>query len=125
MHRLLLVLKQVQIKLILVATLKEDVLDEKLKWNLTYLNIPVIAKVFVTEGLNIHAGPRVGFLLGAKAEYDGEDEDIKDGLNSLDFGVAFGPGYQLESGLNFGAPYNSGLANIAETEEGDDSSVSN
>src|SRR5690606_41337089 len=86
---------------------------------------PVMAKVYVTEGFNVHAGPYAGFLLGAKAKAGDEDEDIKEEYKGLDFGIGFGAGYELESGLNFGARYNLGLANIGETEEGDDSKITN
>ena len=99
------------------------------KTNLTYINVPVLAKVFVTEGLNIHAGPYVGFLLAAKTKLEFEDEeeevDIKEEMNGLDFGLAFGAGYELESGLNFGARYNLGLGNIVDTAEDEDFTVTN
>lgn len=95
------------------------------KMNTTYLNIPLLAKIYLGESFNIHAGPTVGFLLGAKYKVGDESEDIKDGMKGLDFGLGFGLGYELESGLNFGARYNLGLANIADTEEGDDSKITN
>src|SRR5690606_13074040 len=104
---------------------QDDEGDETVKTNLSYINIPILAKVYVTEGFNIHAGPYVGFLLGAKVKAGDFELDVKDGMKSLDFGLGFGAGYELESGLNFGARYNLGLANIAETEEGDDSKMSN
>lgn len=95
------------------------------KVNMTYLNIPLLAKIYLGESFNIHAGPTVGFLLAAKVKAGDESEDIKDGMKGLDFGLGFGLGYELESGLNFGARYNLGLANIADTEEGDDSKITN
>ena len=87
---------------------------------LDYLNIPIMAKYYVTEGLSIEAGPQVGFLLSAKAEFDSDSEDIKDELNSVDFGLNFGLGYKLDSGLNFGARYNLGLSNIPDSDGGGD-----
>ncbi len=79
-----------------------------------YLNIPLIAKFYIAEGFSIEAGPQLGLLLSAKDEYDwagdtGED-DWKDYLKGIDFGVNLGLGYKLESGLNFGARYNLGLS---------------
>lgn len=106
---------------------KEDGYEDK--YNLTYLNLPLLAKLYVSENFNIHAGPTVGFLLSAKnkGEADGEewDDDIKDGMKGLDFGLAFGAGYELTSGLNFGARYNLGLANIFDAEEDDDDKATN
>ena len=79
-----------------------------------YLNIPIMAKYYVAENFSLEAGPQVGFLLSAKNEYDypGEsgEEDIKEYVKGIDFGVNFGLGYKLEGGLNFGARYNLGLS---------------
>ena len=103
------------------SSFSEEGFDFESTIKLDYLNIPIMAKYYVTEGLSIEAGPQVGFLLSAKAEVkeDGESdsEDIKDELKSVDFGLNFGLGYKLDSGLNFGARYNLGLSNVPD--EGD------
>ncbi|MCP2028796.1 hypothetical protein L1276_003967 [Flavobacterium sp. HSC-32F16] len=75
---------------------------------LNYLNIPLMAKYYVTKGLSVEAGPQIGFLLSAK----NEKIDVKDAFKTVDFGVNFGVGYKLENGLNFGARYNLGLSDI-------------
>lgn len=83
---------------------------------LDYLNIPVLAKYYITDELNLEFGPQLGFLLAAKYidEEDGEkyEEDAKEFFKSTDFGLNFGAGYQLENGLGINARYNLGLANI-------------
>lgn len=104
--------------------------EEKLK--LDYINLPIMAKFYVAEGLSIEAGPQVGFLISAESEveasYQGESEnetdDVKDAFKSIDFAAGIGLGYKLDSGLNFSARYTLGLANIAE-DAGDDSSIQN
>jgi len=82
---------------------------------LAYLNIPLMAKYYVAEGFSLEAGPQVGFLVSAKDEYefpgDSGEDDIKEYVKGIDFGVNFGVGYKLEGGLNFGARYNLGLTN--------------
>ncbi len=87
--------------------------------NLSYVDMPVMAKYFVIEGLSIEAGPNVGFLVAAELKGDGEDVDNKDDLKSVDFGLNFGAGYELKNGLMFQARYNIGLADISEEEDGD------
>ena len=82
-----------------------------------YLNVPVMAKFYVGHGFSVEAGPQVGFLMSAKDEYDGGDEDIKDFLKGTDFGVNFGVGYTLGSGLNFAARYNLGLSDVNDTDD--------
>lgn len=83
---------------------------------LDYLDIPIMANYQLDNGLNFELGPYVAFLLSAKSKVDilgvSEDVDIKEGMNSLDFGVGFGLGYRLENGLGFGARYNLGLASL-------------
>ena len=105
------------------SSFSEEGFDFESTIKLDYLNIPLMAKYYVTEGLSIEAGPQVGFLLSAKAEYkeDGESdsEDIKDELKSVDFGLNFGLGYKLDSGLNFGARYNLGLSNVPDEDDFD------
>ena len=101
----------------------EDDVDVDVTVKLDYLNIPLMAKYYVTEGFSLQAGPQVGFLLSAKAKVEAggeeEEEDIKDDFKGLDFGLNFGAGYELESGLGFDARYNLGLSNIGDHDEAD------
>ncbi|WAC03840.1 porin family protein [Lacinutrix neustonica] len=115
----------------------EDFFGQEIKYEtktkLDYLNLPIMAKYYVAEGLSIEAGPQVGFLISAKSEVEATSEgesasdegDVKDSFKSIDFGAGVGLGYKLESGLNFSARYNLGLANIAEDVEGQDFSIQN
>lgn len=41
---------------------------------LSYLNVPLMGKYYVTKGLSLEAGPQIGFLLAAK----NEKTDVKD-----------------------------------------------
>lgn len=85
------------------------------KFNLNYINVPVMAKYKVSDAFSIEAGPQLGFLLSAKDKYDspisGED-DIKEFISNTDFGGNIGVGYELDSGLNFNARFNYGFSNI-------------
>lgn len=90
---------------------------------LDYLTIPFLAKYYVADGFSLQAGPQVGFILGAKLTADGEDdEDIKDDMESIDFGLGFGAAYKMENGLFFDARYGLGLSNTVTdfSEDADD-----
>lgn len=91
------------------------------KLNLTYLNVPLMVKWYAYEGFNVEFGPQVGFNMSAKAKYDDHSADIDD-IETIDFGLNIGAGYELESGINFGIRYGLGLTEIAK-EEGPKNSV--
>jgi long-subunit fatty acid transport protein len=99
------------------------------KTNLSYLNIPVMAKYYVAEKFSVEAGPQIGFLLSAKSKFEGGGEsekvDVKDSYESIDFGVNFGAGYDFTENLSVGLRYNLGLSNIAKTEDGEDFKMNN
>ena len=92
--------------------------------NLTYLNIPAMAKYYVVENLSLEGGVLIGLLLSAKQEAGTQSVDISQTVSSLDLGFALGAGYKLESGLNFGLRYNLGLSN-ANDAPGSNASIKN
>jgi Outer membrane protein beta-barrel domain len=87
---------------------------------LDYLNLPIMAQFQVADGFSIEVGPQFGFLMSAKVELDGEEEDIKDDVKGLDLAAGIGVNYAMASGLNFGARYNLGLSNINDGEGSDE-----
>jgi hypothetical protein len=102
-----------------------------IKFNLAYINVPVMAKYYVAEKFSIEAGPQIGFVVSAKTKtkLDGfsqtVENDIKDSFESIDFGLNFGAGYDFTEHFGIGVRYNLGLANIAKTEAGDDTKLHN
>jgi len=73
---------------------QSDGYDGTLK--LDYINVPIMAKIKIVDELYIQAGPQVGFLLSAKDEFksagDSGENDIKENLNTIDFGAILGLG---------------------------------
>ncbi len=92
--------------------------EETLK--LDYINIPVMAKYYIKNGLNVQAGPQIGINIGAEIEseysYMGttvkETESIKSEVSSVDLGFNLGIGYELPIGVFFDARYNFGLLSL-------------
>jgi len=86
--------------------------NSDIKVKLDYIEIPINAKYITESGFNVFAGPYLGLLLSAKGTDGTTDVDIKDFMQSMDFGINAGLGYDLESGLGISAQYGLGLANI-------------
>ena len=97
---------------------QQDFGDETLKENLNYINLPIMAKYYVTKGLSLEAGLQFGTLLSAKIKVDGETEDVED-IKGLDISFGTGVGYKLDSGLNFTLRSNFGLSNIYKDSDDD------
>ncbi len=101
---------------------KDNSFNFKSVFKLDYLNIPIMAKYYVTKGLSIEGGPQIGFLLSAKADVKqtnlatGKTEtkslNIKKELSTVDLGANIGVGYQLDMGVFLQGRYNIGLLDV-------------
>lgn len=76
--------------------------------NFSYINVPIIVKLYTIAGINLQAGPQFGFLSRAEIE----DQDVKDAVKSSDISLALGAGWDLPFGLTLDARYNLGLSKI-------------
>lgn len=94
-----------------------------------YLNIPLLIKYSPIKKLNFEIGPQLGILLKATQKrwnsYDGHNgiktddhntekirTDIKDRINSLDYGAVIGAGYNFGNYFEVGLRYVVGLRDV-------------
>ncbi|UQD56280.1 porin family protein [Flavobacterium sp. K5-23] len=91
-----------------------EFLGEKGDLKLDYINIPVLGKYYVSDAFSLEAGPQIGFLVSAKANSGGVEEDVKDELKSTDVSLAFGANYTISKNIMIGARYNLGLTRLQE-----------
>lgn len=100
---------------------KADESSVDLKVNTEYLNVPILANVYVARGLALKAGVQLGFLTKAKAKgkYGNieEDIDIKDSMKSLDLSIPVGVSYEINNSFTIDARYNFGLSKIAKDDD--------
>lgn len=76
------------------------------KFDLDYVNVPIVVKYYLVQGLNVQVGPQFGFLVNDDvAEGETKDMDIS--------GVA-GLGYDLPFGIRVDARYNFGLTDVSK-----------
>jgi hypothetical protein len=93
--------------------------NEDYEANYSYMNIPVMLKLYLAAGLNLQLGPQFGFITKATQEYENASggvskEDIKDQLKGSDLSLGMGAGWDLPFGLTIDARYNLGLSKINE-----------
>ena len=94
---------------------------------LSYLNIPVMGKYFVTEAFTLEVGPQVGILLSSNTKSDttitsnfpgipssskSTEDTSKDDLSTVDFSLNFGAGYDVIENLTVGVRYGLGLTKV-------------
>lgn len=80
------------------------------------INIPLMGRYEIMEGLNVEFGPQLGFLVSAKAKSEEGKTDTKvkitDNFKTFDFGLNFGAGYKVTDELEINARFTKGLSNI-------------
>jgi len=82
---------------------------------LNYFALPVLLKCYVESGLSIEAGPTFMALLSSSPDnmvVNGTSIALS-GLKGGDIALSIGAGYELKSGLCFGARYNIGMSDLA------------
>jgi len=95
------------------------VIDHETKFNLHYIDVPVLAVFKLGDVVEIHAGPYWAYLVGANIDTDGDLGDDftelnRDSFENWDYGLVGGIGFNFNN-VQLGARYNYGLNDIAES----------
>jgi hypothetical protein len=102
---------------------------QKFDANYSYLNIPIIVKLYLAAGLNLQAGPQFGFVTSAKNKttFNGvtTTQDVKDQINKSDMSLGLGLGWDLPFGLTIDGRYNLGLSKINKSSSSTSSNAKN
>ena len=86
-------------------------------YQLDYITIPVVAKLYGTKNLSFVVGPQVGFLIKANTRSTGNpDVDVKDQLENIDFYAVFGTEYRFNNGIFVSGRYHLGVSNLVKDE---------
>lgn len=104
------------------ATYDTDAIDleGEYKFNLNYVDVPVLATFKLGESANIHIGPYVSYLTNASVSSDGDIVEGTSDLNrdhfaNIDYGLS--AGFELNfSAVTVGTRYNYGLNQVADSE---------
>ena len=95
------------------------VIDQETKFNLSYLDVPILAVFKLGNAAEIHAGAYWAYLVGANIDTDGDLGDgfvdlDRDNFDDWDYGLVGGVGFNLGD-IQIGARYNYGLNTIARS----------
>lgn len=91
------------------------------KFNLSYLDIPVLAVFKLGRAAEIHAGPYWAYLVNAEIRNNRGDPDNefdtvdRRNFDNWDYGLVGGIGFNLGKGAQLGVRYNYGLNEIAKS----------
>jgi hypothetical protein len=94
------------------------------RFNLNYVELPVLAVINVARKLNLHAGGYASYLASVNIKDLDEDGTITDiakleaeDFNRIDYGLVGGLGIDVEN-FSIGARYNYGLREVGKSDEG-------
>ena len=92
--------------------------NNKAKYNLHYLNVPVLLQYMFNNGFRLEGGPQIGFLLSAKTRTGNVTVTNTSNYQSTAFSIPLGLGYLTSSGIGLDARYVFGLSNINDDKNG-------
>lgn len=91
--------------------------DENVEFQLDYINVPILAKFYLVDGLSLQAGPSFNFKVNEEIDYqptnNAGDRDF-DEVKDFEFGGAVGVEYKFNNGFLIQARYNHGFTELAE-----------
>ncbi|HSD13015.1 MAG TPA: porin family protein [Flavobacterium sp.] len=82
---------------------------------LDYINVPVLAKLYIFNLVYLEAGPQMGFLMNAKQG----SADVKDTIEDTDLAIAAGLGVSFADKFRANGRVNFGTTDIDKSEDAD------
>jgi hypothetical protein len=97
---------------------KQSALGNTVKYNVNYLNVPVMLQYRNPSGFIAETGPQIGFLMSAKADAgSGGSTDLKDSFKGSALSWGIGLGFKSSLGLGLSARYTLNLGSIAKDDD--------
>ena len=82
-----------------------------------YLSLPILAKLYITKGLHVQAGPQFSYLIASAAKIGTvktENGNLKQQrlIRPVDAGMVFGLGYEFQSTFTFAINFDISFVNL-------------
>ncbi|MBU3025230.1 porin family protein [Zobellia galactanivorans] len=87
------------------------------EFQIDYIQVPLMMKIYLLDGLNIQAGPQFGFKVNEELDFspsDSENEFDSDSLRDFDLQLTSGLEYKLLESLFVQVRYTYGLSELIE-----------
>jgi len=94
--------------------------DGDVQTDFDFISVPIMAKFYLIQGLNIQAGPQFSILTASETEGGGVTIDNTEILKDTDLSLGIGAGFDLPFGLNINARYLLGLTDLADGDDIDE-----
>lgn len=94
------------------------------KFDVDYVNVPLLVKLYLSENFNFQAGPQFGIVVNDDTQTTVGQVVNAIGTNDFDISGVVGIGYDLPAGFRVSGRYNFGLRDVpsgTEFEEGNNS----
>lgn len=91
--------------------------NDNIEYQLDYINVPVLAKIYLLDGFSVEAGPQFGFKINEEIDTDPNNNPGDFNLDraaDYDFSLVGGVTFKSQSGLFIYGRYNYGLTDIIE-----------
>ncbi|MEH6407008.1 MAG: porin family protein [Leeuwenhoekiella sp.] len=94
--------------------------SDNIEYQLDYINVPLLAKFYIVDGLSVQAGPSFNFKVNEEIDYhpnaDSGDIDL-DRAKDFELGGAAGIAYKFYGGFFVEGRYNYGFTNLFENRD--------
>jgi hypothetical protein len=89
---------------------REKYEGDYMRFQLNYLQMPVLADFYLTDKLFISIGPEVGYMINAKAKFKASSNDISEMYdNKFELSGLLGFNYTIIKNFDIGIRYNHGI----------------
>tara|TARA_B100000929_G_C15423803_1_gene392299 strand:- start:110 stop:718 length:609 start_codon:yes stop_codon:yes gene_type:complete len=98
------------------------------EYQLDYVQVPVIAKFYIIDGLALEAGPSFNFLVEEEYDFESNTLDFEtdtEFASTFEFGGAFGASYKLNNGFFLNGRYVVGFTDAFDSDSFDDDAIKN
>ncbi|MFD1096193.1 porin family protein [Salegentibacter chungangensis] len=98
------------------------------EYQVDYVQVPLIAKIYLIDGLALEAGPSFNFAVNEEYDFENGGLDLEtepEMASTFEFGGALGASYKFNNGFFLSGRYTQGFTDAFDSDNWDDDAVKN